>query len=119
MQYDFFQLCQVSRKYCKSLGEMVNSYEVTLKMHRHSLVNIKYNGSYQSIWISGVEELGFGNKRVEALFQQMSPTFFANGKFADDSPLSKAYNTYKRKYVKHLYFNPEDENSSKILTRIV
>ena len=61
-----------------------------------------------------MQELGQGSKRVGAFFQQRFPNFLANDESGDDSSLTKAYNSYKRKYVKHLSFNPEEENLSMV-----
>ena len=73
------------------------------------------HGSYHLLWILGLQELGQGNKRVEPIFQQMFPTFFASEKFDDGLLLSNTYNNYKKNYVKHLTFNPEEEDSSKVV----
>ena len=59
-----------------------------------------------------MQELGRGSKRVEAFFEQTFPLSFANDESGDDSSLTRAYNSYKGKYVKHLSFNHEEENLS-------
>ena len=45
--------------------------------------------------------------------QELFPSSSSDEKLEDMMVLTKAYHKYKRKYVKHLSFNPEKENLSK------
>ena len=54
------------------------------------------------------------NKRVEAVFHQLFPVSLTDEKTADDVIMfTKAYNKYKKRYMKHLAINPENKNLSK------
>ena len=64
--------------------------------------------------ISGLQEWGQGSKRIEAVFQQMFPKSSSDEKKGEMSMFTKAYHNYKRKYVRHLTFNPEEQNLSMI-----
>ena len=62
-------------------------------------------------------ELGQGRKiesqeRLNVALQQMFPTS-TDGKADKVGLVSDSYHKYKRKYVKHLFFNPDNENLSK------
>ena len=51
--------------------------------------------------------------------QQMFPTS-ANDKVDEVKSFTESYHKYKREYVKHLSFNPEDENLSKcVILRLI
>ena len=62
--------------------------------------------------ISGLQEWGQGSKRIEAVFQEMFPT-----SSSEDGTLifSETYRKYKRNYVRHLSFNPENQNLSMVI----
>ena len=62
--------------------------------------------------ISGLKEWGQGSKRIEAVFQEMFPT-----SSSEDGTLifSETYRKYKRNYVRHLSFNPENQNLSMVI----
>ena len=45
--------------------------------------------------------------------QELFPSSSSDEKLEDMVVLTKAYNNYKTKYVKHLFFSPEKENLSK------
>ena len=64
--------------------------------------------------ISGLQEWGQGSKRIEAVFQQMFPKLSLDEKKGEMSMFTKAYHNYKRKYVRHLSFNPEEQNLSMV-----
>ena len=57
---------------------------------------------------------GQGIEGVDAVFQQLFPNW-ADEKASDVLLLTKAYHNFKRKYVKHLSFNPKEENLSKVI----
>ena len=48
-------------------------------------------------------------------FQELFPSLSAAEKGDKVVMLTKAYHNYKRKYVKHLSFNPGEENLSKVI----
>ena len=68
-----------------------------------------------------VEELGAmawsqyeSKDRMIAALQQMFPALTDRKLKLDDvTRLTESYHNYKREYVKHLLFNPKEENSSK------
>ena len=67
--------------------------------------------------ISGLQEWGQGSKRIEAVFQQMFP----NSSSSDDKKdrmlmFSEAYHKYKRNYLRHLSFNPEEQNLGMVIS---
>ena len=54
------------------------------------------------------------NKRVEAFFHHLFPATLADEKTADDVIMfTKAYNKYKKRYMKHLAIDLENNNLSK------
>ena len=61
--------------------------------------------------VSGLQEWSQGNSRIENVFQQ----FFPNSYTDDVSAMTNAYHNYKRKYIKHISFNPDGENLSKVI----
>ena len=57
---------------------------------------------------------GQGIERIDAVIQQLFPNS-VDEKADDVLLLTKAYHNFKRKYVKHLSFNPKEENLSKVI----
>ena len=59
-------------------------------------------------------ELRYGESRdrLHVALQQMFPTS-ADEKGDDVKSLTESYHKYKEEYVKHIGFNPEEENLSK------
>ena len=64
--------------------------------------------------LSGLQEWGQGSKLIEAVFQQMFPKSSSDETKCEITMLTKAYHNYKRKYVRHLSFNPEKQNLSMV-----
>ena len=59
------------------------------------------------------KELGQGNERIDAVFQKLFPE---EDEIVDDvERLTKAYDNYKRDYLRHLTFTPERESLSIVL----
>ena len=55
----------------------------------------------------------------DELLQSLQNLFLSSSrdeKVEDVMKLTQAYHNYKRKYVKHLSFNPKAENLSKVIT---
>ena len=62
---------------------------------------------------------GEGSKAKERLYlalQQMFPTF-PDKKEDKVQPLTERYHKYKREYVKHLFFMPDNDNLSKYFSK--
>ena len=59
-------------------------------------------------WSYGYEE---SRDRLHAALQQMFPAS-ADEKGDDLKSLTESYHKYKKEYVKHIGFNPEEENLS-------
>ena len=68
--------------------------------------------------ISGLQELGQGRHRIDAVFQESSSSSSANKVVFDVMTLTKAYHKYKRDYIKQLVFTPEEENLSKFMYNV-
>ena len=58
------------------------------------------------------KELGQGNERIDAVFQKLFPDSSEDEIVDDVERLTKAYENYKRDYLRHLGFTPERENLS-------
>ena len=67
------------------------------------------------MWWSGLQKIGQGVKRIEAVLQRMFPSSSVNEKVGNVKALTEAYHKYKREYVKHLSFIPEGENLGKFI----
>ena len=64
-------------------------------------------------WILGFQALlGQGNERIDAVFQKLFPDSSEDEIVDDVERLTKAYENYKRDYLRHLGFTPERENLS-------
>jgi len=62
------------------------------------------------------EEWSQDNKNLQATFLQMFPnTWEDDGTFDDVMKLTKAYHNYKKEYVKHLSFAPNEGNMTTLL----
>ena len=68
-----------------------------------------YNGV--RIWNSGSKE------RVHTALQQIFPTS-ADEDVDDVKSLTESYHKYKREYVKHLGFNPDNKNLCEFITKL-
>ena len=56
-------------------------------------------------------------QRIMAALQQMFPALALAEKKVDEvTRLTEVYHKYKRKFVKHLSFNPEENDTSKYLS---
>ena len=56
-----------------------------------------------------------GNEGTDAAIQELYQNPSANEKIVDITSVTKAYYNYKKEYVKHLSFSPEEENLSKFI----
>ena len=56
-------------------------------------------------------------ERLHVALQQMFPTS-TEEKVDEMKPLTDSYHKYKREYLKHLSFNPKEENLSKCILKI-
>ena len=65
-----------------------------------------------------MEEWNHGNKHVEAVFEGMFPSSYTNEKVDKISVMTKLYNNYKSKYVRHLIFDPKKESLSKATSNL-
>ena len=63
--------------------------------------------------ISGMLEFDQSNQHIDAVSKESSS--LAKEDVFDTMTLIKAYHKYKRKYVKHLSFDPDRDNLSKYL----
>ena len=68
------------------------------------------------IFKSGLQEWNQGNKQIETAFEELFPHSSADEEFEHILVLTQAYHNYKRKYVKHVSFNPKEENLSKVIS---
>ena len=59
-----------------------------------------------------IQQFGPDDNLLQSL-RELTPSSPANEKVDNILVLTQAYHNYKRKYVKHLSFNPEKENLSK------
>ena len=59
-----------------------------------------------------MQQFGPDDNLLQSL-RELTPSSHANEKVDNILELTQAYHNYKRKYVKHLSFNPEKENLSK------
>ena len=59
--------------------------------------------------------LGQGNERIDAVFQKLFPDSSEDEIVDDVERLTKAYDNYKRDYLRHLAFTPERESLSIVL----
>ena len=68
------------------------------------------------------QELNHGvkywNSGSKERLQQMFPTSASDEEVDGVKSLTESYHKYKREYVKHLSFNPEEENLSKCILRL-
>ena len=65
--------------------------------------------------IIGLQELGQGKQRLDAVVQELFSGSSAIDGVYDVMALTKAYHKYKREYVKQLVFTPDEENLSKFM----
>ena len=74
--------------------------------------------SFESFIDSGfqkmLQKIGEDDELLQSL-QDLLLSSSRDEKVEDESKLTKAYHNYKRKYVKHLSFNPKEENLSKVI----
>ena len=56
-----------------------------------------------------------GNEDTDAAIQELYQNPSADEKIVDITSATKAYHNYKKEYVKHLSFNPKEENFSKFI----
>ena len=61
-----------------------------------------------------LQEIGHKDE-LHHSFQKLFPSSPSDNKVDDMLVLTKAYNNYKRKYVKHLTFKPKEENLGKVI----
>ena len=59
--------------------------------------------------------MGQGNERLDTVFQQLFPDSSEDEIVDDVERLTKAYDNYKRDYLRHLTFTPERESLSIVL----
>ena len=59
--------------------------------------------------------LGQGNERIDAVFQKLFPDSSEDEIVDGVERLTKAYDNYKRDYLKHLGFTPERADLSIVL----
>ena len=56
-----------------------------------------------------------GNEGTDAAIQELYHNPLADEKIVDITSATKAYHNYKKEYVKHLSFNPKEENLGKFV----
>ena len=56
-----------------------------------------------------------GNEDTDAAIQELYQNPLADEKIVDITSATKAYHKYKKEYVKHLSFSPEEESLSKFI----
>ena len=61
------------------------------------------------------KELGQGNERIDTVFQKLFPDSSEDEMVDDVERLTKAYDNYKKDYLRHLSFTPERESLSIVL----
>ena len=59
--------------------------------------------------------LGQGNERIDAVFQKLFPDSSEDEIVDGVERLTKAYDNYKRDYLRHLAFTPERESLGIVL----
>ena len=67
---------------------------------------------YASEW----DQWSRGNEGTDAAIQELFHNPSTDEKNVDITSVTKAYHNYKKEYVKHLSFNPKEENLSKVIS---
>ena len=73
---------------------------------------VKVSKGFETMSVELEKRLHWKNQRVPAISNEMFPISSTDQNEYDIEMLTAAYHNYKREYVKHLSFSPEEENLS-------